>query len=115
MQDIARQNKKMRYLLNVIDVFFKFAWVVPVNSKDAKAITAAFDQMSTAAHPRHPQRLQTNKGKMFFNSDYAALMKRHSIQHFASESKQKPNMVERFNRIIMTRIWIYLSERGSVR
>ena len=42
-------------------------------------------------------------------------MKRHGIQHFASESKQKEAVVERFNRTIKTRIWTYLSDRGIVR
>ena len=56
MQGIARQNGGMRYLLTVIDVFSKFAWAIPVHSKDAKAITAAFGQVLTTANPRHPQR-----------------------------------------------------------
>ena len=67
MQGIARQNGGMRYLLTVIDVFFKFAWAGPVHSKDAKAITAAFGQVQTTANSRHPKRLQTDKGKEFFN------------------------------------------------
>ena len=33
MQLISRQNKGYRYLLCVIDVFSKFAWVKPVKSK----------------------------------------------------------------------------------
>ena len=63
MQGIAKQNGGMRYLLTVIDVFSKFAWAVPVHSKDAKAITAAFGQVLTIANPRHPKRLQTYKCK----------------------------------------------------
>ena len=86
MQGIAKQNGGMRYLFTVIDVFSKFAWAIPVHSKDAKAITAAFGQVLTTANPRHPRRLQTDKGKEFFNSNFQALMKRHGIQHFASES-----------------------------
>ena len=42
-------------------------------------------------------------------------MKRHSIQHFVSESEQKAAVEERFTRTIKTRIWIYLSDRGTVR
>ena len=42
-------------------------------------------------------------------------MKRHKIQHFASESDQKAAVVERFNRTIKTRIWTYLSDRGTAR
>ena len=115
MQSIAKQNGGMRYLLTVIDVFSKFAWEFPVHSKHAKAITTAFGQILTTENPRHFQRLQTNKGKEFFNSDFQAIMKRHSIQHFASESEQEAAVVERFNRTIMTRIWKYLSDHGTVR
>ena len=115
MHSIARQNGGIRYLLTVIDVFYKFAWAVPVHSKDAKAITAAFGQVLTTSNPRHPKRLQTDKSKKFFNSNVQTLMKRHAIQHFASESEQKAAMVERFNRTIKTRIWTYLSDRGTVR
>ena len=69
MQGIAWQLGGMRYLLIVIDVFSKFAWAVPVHSKDAKAITTAFEQVLTTANPRHPKHLQTDKGNKFFNSN----------------------------------------------
>ena len=115
MQGIAKQNGGTRYLLTVIDVFSKFAWAIPVHSKDCKAITTAFWYVLTTANKRHAQRLQTDKGKEFFNSDFQALMKRHGIQDFASESEQKAAAVERFNRTIKTRIWTYLSDRGTVR
>ena len=115
MQGIAKKTGGMRNLLTVINVFSKFACIIPVHSKDAKAITTAFWQVLTTANPRHPQRLQTDKGKEFFNSDFQALMKRHGIQHFATESEQKAAVVEQFNRTIKTRIWTYLSNRGTVR
>ena len=88
MQGIAKQIDDIRYLLTVIDVFFKFDWAFPVHSKDAKAITAAFEQVLTTANSRHPRRLQTDKGKECFNSNFQTLMKPHGIQHFASESEQ---------------------------
>ena len=93
MQSIYKQNGGVKYLLTVIDVFFKFAWKVPVYSKDAKVITAAIKHVLTAAKPRQTRRRQTDKGKEFFNSDFHALMKRHCIQNFASESEQKAAIV----------------------
>ena len=39
MQAIAHQNKGARYQRTVIDVFSKYAWVAPVKSKDAAAVT----------------------------------------------------------------------------
>lgn len=115
MQGIARQNHGMRYMLTVIDVFSKFAWVAPVKSKDAKSVSEAFAKVLFDAAPRKPRRLQTDKGKEFFNSSFEALMKRNDIQHFASESDQKAAVAERFNRTIKTRIWTYLSDKGSAK
>ena len=42
-------------------------------------------------------------------------MKRHGIQHFASDNEQKAAVVGRFNSTNKTRIWTYLSDRGTVR
>ena len=42
-------------------------------------------------------------------------MRRHGISHFASESDQKAAVVERFNRTIKTRIYTFLSDRGTAR
>ena len=89
MQGLAKQNDGMRYILTVIDVFSKFAWSEPVRSKDANAVADALTQVLQQARPRLPKRLQTDKGKEFFNSTFAALMRRHGISHFASESDQK--------------------------
>ena len=94
----------MWYLFKVLYIFSKFAWAVPIHTKDAKAITAAFGQMLTIANPRHPKRLQTDKGKELFNTNFQTLMKRHGIQHFASESEQNAAVVERFNLTIKTKI-----------
>ena len=70
--------------------------------------------MLTAANPRRPRRLQTDMGWKFSNFEFQALMKRHDIQHFASESEQKAAVVERFNRTIKIRICTYLSDRSTV-
>ena len=71
--------------------------------------------MLTTENLRHPQRLQTEEGKEFYNSDFQVLMKRHGIQHFASKSEQTAAVLERFNRTIKSRFWTYLSDRGTVR
>ena len=65
MQAIARQNKGARYLLTVIDVFSKCAWVAEVKLKDAAVVTKAFSQILNAAAPHHPNRLQTDKTMSF--------------------------------------------------
>ena len=43
MQLISKFNKGVRFLLCVIDIFSKYAWVVPL--KDKKGIVAAFQSI----------------------------------------------------------------------
>ena len=104
MQGIARQNGEMRYFRTVIDVFFKFAWAVPIHTKDAKSLTAAFGQVVTTANPRYLQRIQTDKGKEYFNSNFQTRIKRHGIQHLARKGEQQAAVVMRLNRTIKTRL-----------
>lgn len=115
MVGLTRDNGGHRYILTVIDIFSKFAWAVPVKNKDGKSVRDAFKSVLESADPRKPERLQTDKGKEFFNREFTALMKLNGIQHFASESDQKAAVVERFNRTLKTRIWTYLSAKSTKR
>jgi len=42
MQEWSRQNKGYRYMLNVIDVFSKYAWSIPLKDKMGETVTEAF-------------------------------------------------------------------------
>ena len=42
MQLISKFNKGFRFLLRVIDIFSKYAWVVPLKDKKGIKITDAF-------------------------------------------------------------------------
>ena len=72
----------------------------PSKQKDAATATAGSAEVLRQATPRFPARLQTDKGLELFNSQFAALMKRHKIEHFASNSDLKAACVERFNRTL---------------
>ena len=61
-------------------------------------------QLFKLARPRRPQRLQTDKGKEFFNTEVSAYLRAQGVSHFASESDKKAAIVERFNRTLKGRI-----------
>ena len=42
--NIAKSNRGYRYLLTVVDVLSKYAWVEPVKSKTGKDLAAAFER-----------------------------------------------------------------------
>ena len=46
MQVISTFNKGFRFLLCVIDIFSKYAWVVPLKDKKGVSIVNAFQNMA---------------------------------------------------------------------
>ena len=45
MQLISRYNKGIRFLLCVIDIFSKYAWVVPLKDNKGVSIVAPFQSI----------------------------------------------------------------------
>ena len=42
LSKLSKSNDKHRYLLCIIDVFSKYAWVVPIKDKTGKTLVIAF-------------------------------------------------------------------------
>ena len=110
MQGLAKENEGYKYLLTVIDVFSKYAWVIPVKNKSASAILAAFQELfNRQAKPRKPKRIQTDAGKEFLNTQLQNYLREQNILHFHSASDKKAAVVERFNRTLKHRLWAYFT------
>ena len=45
MQLISKYNKEVRYIISVIDLFSKYAWVVPLKDKKGVSIANAFQNI----------------------------------------------------------------------
>ena len=73
--NIAKSNGGYRYLLTVVDVFSKYAWVEPVKSKTRQDVTTAFEKILKRSQGRQQQNLQTDNGKEFYNKHFQTLMK----------------------------------------
>ena len=67
MQLISKFNKGFRFLLCVIDIFSKYAWVVPLKDKKGITITDAFQKMLKES-ARKPNKTWVDKGSKFYNS-----------------------------------------------
>ena len=65
MSPFSRSNKGYKYILTVIDVYSKYGWIMPLNTKTGKEVAQAFRKLF---HNGHPSRLWTDKGTEFYNS-----------------------------------------------
>ena len=67
MQLIIKFNIEFRFLLCVIDIFRKYAWVVPLKDKKGVSIVNAFQKILDKSG-RKPNKIWVNKGSEFYNS-----------------------------------------------
>ena len=56
MQLISKYNKGIKYLLCVIDLFSKYAWVAPLKDKKGVTITNAFQKICDSSK-RKPNKI----------------------------------------------------------
>ena len=45
MQSLSKYNKGIKYLLCAIDLFSKYAWVIPIKDKKGTSIVNAFKKI----------------------------------------------------------------------
>ncbi|KAJ8050072.1 hypothetical protein HOLleu_03126 [Holothuria leucospilota] len=109
---LSRHNRGIRFLLTCIDIFSKYAWVVPVKDKKGTTIVKALE---TILVRRRPRKLQTDKGSEFFNKDVKRLLTSHDVHLFATHNETKASVVERFNRTFKEKMWKYLTANNTLR
>ena len=64
MQLIRKFNKGIRFILCVIDIFSKYAWVITLKDKTSIAITNAFQKILDESNGK-PKKIWVNKGCEF--------------------------------------------------
>ena len=112
-QPLAKENNGNRYLLTVIDCFSRFASIIPVKNKTATVVAnglkKAFKFMG------HPQKLQTDLGKEFYNSVVKQFLEENKIHHFSTDQELKAQICERFNRTVREKLKKYMTAKKSLR
>ena len=111
-QNIAKENQGIRYLLTVIDILSKYAWVQPLKDKKGPTVVKAFSKILEEG--RKPLKLQTDKGKEFYNKDMTQWLKENNIVHFSTGGDAKAAVVERFNRTLKERLYRYFTAANTL-
>ena len=62
-------NNGFRFLLCVIDILSKYAWVVPLKDKKGVSIVDAFQKILDNSR-RKPNKIWVDKGSEFFNNSF---------------------------------------------
>ena len=73
MQLISKFNEGFRFLRCVIDIFSKYAWVVPSKDKKGVSIVDAFQKILDNSK-RKPNKIWVDKGTEFYNSSFKKMV-----------------------------------------
>ena len=69
MQSLSKYNKRIKYLLCAIDLFSKYAWVVPIKDKNRTSIVNAFKRIISEGR-RKPDKIWVDQGSTFYNNSF---------------------------------------------
>jgi hypothetical protein len=108
----AKTNDNIKYLLTIIDVLSKYAWVVPLKDKTGKTLTEAFEPIIKQIKPKL---LQVDKGTEFYNKTFEDMLTKYNVKMFSTNSDKKAQIVERFNRTLRLRMGKLIDAQNSLR
>ena len=108
MQLISKFNKGFRFLLCVIDIYSKYAWVALVKDKKGVSIVNAF-KIFLKESARKPYKIWIDNGSEFYNSHFIKWLKDNSIEMYSTHNEGKSVVSERFIRAIKNKIYKYMT------
>ena len=68
MQSLSKYNKGVKHLLCAIDLFSKYAWVIPIKEKKGTSIVNAFKKIISEG--RKPNKIWVDQGSEFYNQSF---------------------------------------------
>ena len=107
MQLLSRYNKGIRFSLCVIDIFSKYAWVVPLKDKKGLSIVKAF-QIILKQSNRKPNKIWVDKGSEFYNASFKKWLQDHDIVIYSTHKEGKSVVAERFIRTLKSKTYKYM-------
>ena len=87
MQSLNKYNKRIKYLLCAIDLFSKYAQVVPLKEERGITIFNAFQKVISKG--RQPNKIWADEGGEFYNNLYKRFLKINSIEMYSKYNEGK--------------------------
>ena len=62
LKKLKKYNNGFQYIINIIDLYSRYAWSIPIKNKTGKSIVEAFDSIT-----KKPKKLWVDNGSEFYN------------------------------------------------
>ena len=108
MQLISKFNKGFRFLLCVIDIYRKYAWVVPLKDQKGVSLVNAFQSILNKSN-RKPNKIWVDKSGEFYNRSMKSWLVKNDIEMYSTHNEGKSVADERFIRTIKNKTYKHMT------
>ena len=113
MSDYGISNfEGYRYILVVIDNFSKYTRCISFKKKFGQTIRDEFSFVISTTK-RKPSKIESDRGKEFYNIIFHTFFKLNNIHHFSRSSDKGPLVAERVNKTIRNLLKKPVFEKGK--
>ena len=111
MQSLSRKNKGIKYVLCVIDLFSKYAFVIPLKDKKGISIVNAFNKIIKQSN-RKPNKIWVDQGGEFYNNVFEKWLSDNDIIMYSTYNEGKSVVAERFIRTLKNKLYKHMTATG---
>jgi len=108
LSSLSIYNDRQKYLLNIIDIFSRYAWSVLLKDKTGNSSTSA---LKSSFQNRKPITIQSDKGTEFVNASVQQYLKCQRVNfHTTHNSDIKGAVIGCYNKSLKTRMYKYFTK-----
>ena len=107
-QLVSKYINRFRFLLCVVDNYYKFAWVIPLKDERSITITNTFQKILNESNHK-PNRIWVDKESESYNRSVVLWMQDNDIEMYWTHNKGKSVVVERFIITLKNKIYEYMT------
>ena len=108
MQLLSKFNKGIKYLLCVIELFSKYAFVVPLKDKKGISIVNTFQSILNKSK-RKPNKIWVDRDSEFYNASFKKWLQDNDIVMYSMNNEENSVVAERFIRTLKSKIYKYMT------
>ena len=112
MQSLSRKNKGIKNLLCAIDLYSKYAFVIPLKDRKGISIVNVFDKIIKQSN-RKPNKIWLDQGGEFYNNVFKKWLSDNDITMYSTYNEGKSVVAERFIRSLKNKLYKHMTATGK--
>ena len=107
-----RGRTHYKFVLTVIDLYTKFAWVRKLKNKTGSEVSKAFEDIIKSSN-RKSKKIWVDQGSEYYNRNFKSMLKDYNIEMYSTFNEGKAVIIENFNRILKSKLFKQFTINGN--